>query len=159
MTVFPPHMPNRQMSLVVQAMPSSHVAPSSANWLGEQTPVVWLHTPRVWHWSSAAQTTGLDPVHMPPWHVSVCVQAFPSLQLVPSVLFGFEQVPVAGPQVPTAWHWSSAVQTTGFDPVHTPPWHVSVCVQALRSSQFVPSIADGFEQVPVAGSQAPAAWH
>src|SRR5262249_54256513 len=126
-TAFPLHVPALQMSLVVHAMPSSQVAPSSASWLGEQTPVVVLHTPGVWHWSSGTQTTGFDPAQLPPWHVSVCVQALPSLQTVPSGLFGFEHVPAAGAHVPGAWHWSSALQTTGFDPVHVPAWQVSVC--------------------------------
>ena len=43
-----------------------------------------------------------------------------SLQAVPLAAFGFEQTPVAVLQVPEVWHWSLAVQTTGFDPVHTP---------------------------------------
>jgi hypothetical protein len=33
---------------------------------------------------------------------SVCVHALLSLQLVPSVLFGFEHVPVPGLRVPTS---------------------------------------------------------
>jgi hypothetical protein len=48
------------------------------------------------------------------------------------------------------------VQATGFDPVHMPAWHVSVRVHALPSSQLAPSVADGFEQVPVAGLHVPA---
>jgi len=43
---------------------------------------------------------GLVPVQVPDRHVSVCVQALPSLQAVPFGAFGFEQVPVAGSQVP-----------------------------------------------------------
>ncbi len=43
-------------------------------------------------------------MHAPDWHVSVCVQALLSLQLAPFALFGFEQMPVAGAQVPTSWH-------------------------------------------------------
>ncbi|PYM17130.1 MAG: hypothetical protein DMD81_10205 [Candidatus Rokuibacteriota bacterium] len=30
------------------------------------------------------------------------------------VFAGFEHTPVAGLQVPARWHWSDAVQTTGF---------------------------------------------
>jgi hypothetical protein len=52
-----------------------------------------------------------------------------------------------------------AAQTTGFAPVQTPAWQVSAWVQALPSLQAVPSAWAGFEQTPVAGSQAPAAWH
>ena len=55
-----------------------------------------------------------------------------------SSLAGLEQVPVAGLHVPASWHWSLAVQTTGFEPVHVPLWQVSVCVQALPSLQVVP---------------------
>ena len=69
---------------------------------------------------------GLDPVQTPLWHVSVWVQALPSLQLVPFVAFGFEQTPVAGSHVPVTWHWSEAVHVIGLDPVQTPLWHVSV---------------------------------
>ena len=52
-------------------------------------------------------------------------------------------------QVPTSWHWSLAVQTTGFVPVQVPVWHVSVWVHALPSLQAVPSGFAGFEQRPV----------
>ena len=44
--------------------------------------------------------TGLPPVQTPAWHVSVCVQPFPSLQPVPFAAVGFEHMPVAGLQVP-----------------------------------------------------------
>jgi hypothetical protein len=40
------------------------------------------------------QTTGLAPVQTPAWHVSDCVQAFPSLHAAPFGLAGSEQVPV-----------------------------------------------------------------
>jgi hypothetical protein len=46
------------------------------------------------------QTTGFDPVHVPDWHVSVCVQPFPSLHEVPFGALGFEHAPVPGLQVP-----------------------------------------------------------
>jgi hypothetical protein len=48
------------------------------------------------------------------------------------------------------------VHTTGFVPVQTPVWHVSVRVQALLSLQTVPSALAEFAQAPVAGSQMPA---
>jgi hypothetical protein len=47
------------------------------------------------------QTTGFDPVHTPFWHWSV-VHALPSLQVVPFVAVGFEQMPVVILHVPTA---------------------------------------------------------
>src|SRR5690349_23038176 len=43
------------------------------------------------------------PLHVPPWHVSVCVQASPSVQALPSGFAGFEQMPVAGLHVPATW--------------------------------------------------------
>ena len=50
--------------------------------------------------SLAEQVTGLPPVQVPDWQVSVCVQALPSLHAVPFALAGFEQAPVDGSQVP-----------------------------------------------------------
>ena len=49
-------------------------------------------------------TTGLLPVQVPFWQLSVWVQAFPSLQVVPFAAAGFEQMPVAGLHVPATWH-------------------------------------------------------
>src|SRR3989442_966554 len=60
--------------------------------------------PTVWHWSAAGQVTGLLPVQTPAWQVGVWVKASVSLPAVPSAALGFEQVPVAGSQVPTVWH-------------------------------------------------------
>src|SRR3989442_93373 len=91
--------------------------------------------------------------------VSVCVQALASLQAVPLVLAGFEHMPVAGLQVPAAWHWSEAVQTIGLEPMQVPLWQVSVWVQGLASLHGTPSSFAGSEQLPVAGSQVPASWH
>jgi len=98
-------------------------------------------------------------VHTPVWHVSVCVHALPSLHVVPFEAVGFEQEPVDGLHVPTVWHWSLAVHVTGFDPVHTPVWQVSVCVHALPSLHVVPFETVGLEQVPVDGLHVPATWH
>jgi hypothetical protein len=98
-------------------------------------------------------------VQAPDWHESVCVHASSSLHAVPSAFAGFEQVPVAGLHVPASWHWSLAVQTTGFAPVHVPAWHVSLCVQASASLHTEPSGFAGFEHVPFAGLQVPALWH
>jgi hypothetical protein len=83
----------------------------------------------------------------------------PSLHVVPLAAVGFEQVPVDGLHVPAAWHWSLAVQVTGFEPVQAPFSHASVWVQALPSLQVVPFAAVGFEQAPVDGLQVPATWH
>ena len=115
----------------------------------EHTPVDWLHCPATWHWSSAVQTTGLPPLQVPDWHVSACVQAFPSLHVVPFPAFGFVHTPVVWLHCPATWHWSSAVQVTGFPPVHVPDWHVSVRVQAFPSLHVVPFPAFGFVHTPV----------
>src|SRR3989442_9831798 len=91
-----------------------------------------------WSWSEWVQELGLEPVQVPFWQVSVCVQALPSLHAVPLLAFGLEHWPVAVLQVPATWHWSSALQTTGLEPVQVPLWQVSVWVQALPSVQAVP---------------------
>jgi hypothetical protein len=159
-TTFEPavHVPFWHVSLSVQALPSLHGAPFALFGL-EQMPVPGSHTPASWHWSSAEQTTGLDPIHVPLWQVSVCVQALPSLQEVPFDLFGFEQTPVVVSHVPALWHWSSGVQTTGVPAEHEPFWQVFPVVQALLSLQDTPLAFAGFEQVPVSGLQVPASWH
>jgi hypothetical protein len=64
------------------------------------SPLVGSHVPATWHWSLAAQTTGLAPLQMPAWQLSVWVQASPSLQALPSVFSGLLQTPVAGAQTP-----------------------------------------------------------
>jgi hypothetical protein len=81
------------------------------------------------------------------------------VQAVPFVAVGFEHVPVLGLHVAATWHWSLAVQVTGFDPVHAPDWQASTCVLALPSLHAAPLGAVGFEQRPLVGSQVPATWH
>ena len=142
----------------MHAFPSLHAVPFALAGL-EHAPVAGLHAPAEWHWSLAVQVTGLDPVHVPDWQVSVCVHRFPSSHAVPFGFTGFEHVPVAVLHVPGRWHWSLAVQVTGLDPVHVPDWQVSVCVQGFPSSQIVPFAFAGLEHAPVAGSHAPAEWH
>jgi hypothetical protein len=146
------------VSICEHALPSSQLIPSGFAGL-EQRPVAALQEPAVWHWSGAAQTTGLLPAHAPAWHVSVCVQVLLSSHVVPSALVGNEQTPLAGLQAPAVWHWSGAAHATGLLPVQTPTWQVSVCEHALPSLQLVPSDFAGVEQTPVAGMQEPAVWH
>src|SRR6266516_3023343 len=57
--------------------------------------------------------------HVPDMHA-------PPVHAEPSFFIGLEHRPELGSQVPATWHSSEAVQTTGFPPVHTPLWHVSV---------------------------------
>src|SRR5437773_11111554 len=84
----PVQTPLRQVSVCVQALPSLHAVPSVLAG-SEHAPVAGLQVPAVWHWSEAVQTTGLLPVQSPLSQVSVCVQALPSLQAVPSAFAGF----------------------------------------------------------------------
>ena len=91
----------------------------------------------------------------PLWQVSVGVHALASSQVVPLDFAGFEQTPVVELHVPTVWHWSLAVQTTGFDPVHVPLWQVSVWVHPFPSLHDAPFDFVGFEQRPVAGAHVP----
>jgi len=65
-------------------------------------------------------TTGFVPTQAPATQLSVRVQALPSLHGAPSALAGLLHAPVAGLQVPAAWHWSEAVHTTGFVPTQAP---------------------------------------
>src|SRR5262249_56620662 len=105
----------------------------------EQTPVVASQVPTSWHWSVVVQVAGFAPTQAPAWQESLCVQAFPSLQLVPSAFAGFEQTPVVASQVPTSWHWSVVVQVTGFAPTQAPASHEARCAPAVPSLQLAPS--------------------
>jgi hypothetical protein len=106
------------------------------------------------------QTTVPPRLQVPaPSQVSPDVQAFWSLHAVPDGAKGFEHCPETGLQVPTRKHSPSDVQVTGFPPVQTPLWQVSVRVQALPSLQLVPSALLGFEQTPVVVLQVPTSWH
>jgi len=103
----------------VQSFPSPHGLLSLAFGF-EHWPVLELQVPATWHWSSAAQTTALLPLHVPLWQVSVWVQALPSLHVVPFGAAGLEHWPVLALQVPATWHWSDAEHTTGLLPVQVP---------------------------------------
>jgi hypothetical protein len=100
-----------------------------------------------------------DPMHAPFEHVSGEVHALPSVQVVPFASNGSEHTPVPVLQVPRPWQATGAGQTTGFDPVHTPLWQVSVCVQAFPSTHVVLLGFAGFEHTPVPGLHVPASWH
>jgi hypothetical protein len=94
--------PPVQLSPTVQALLSAlHPAPSAFGGF-EQVPP--LHVPTSWHWSGAGHWTGFPPTHVPAMQVSLCVQALPSLQVVPFVATGFEHTPFAGLHVPAVWH-------------------------------------------------------
>ena len=82
-----------------QRFPSAHGAPFATAGV-EHWPLVGSHAPAAWHASAAVQTTGFEPAQAPLAQVSVCVQASPSLQGVPSEADGFEQTPLDGSHVP-----------------------------------------------------------
>src|SRR5438093_498106 len=147
----PTQMPAAQVSVRVQALPSSQRAPSGLAGL-LQTPDAGLQMPAVWHWSAAVHTTGLAPTQAPAAQVSVRVQALPSSHGAPLSLAGLLQTPDAGLQVPAVWHWSAAVHTTGFVPTQAPAWQVSVRVQALPSSHGPPASLAGSLQPPAPGA-------
>ena len=64
--------------------------------------------------------TGLEPVQVPAWQVSVWVQALPSVQLVPFCAAGLVQFPLVGSHTPATWHWSDGVQVLGVPPLQVP---------------------------------------
>src|SRR5438034_50781 len=151
----PTQAPAWSLHVSVPILPSSQGAPSDLAGL-LQAPVAGLQVPAEWHWSEAVHTTGFVPAQAPAWQVSLCVHALPSSQGAPLGLAGLLHAPVAGLHVPAEWHWSEAVHTTGFVPRQAPAAQVSVCVQALPSSQGAPSALAGLLQAPVAGLQVPA---
>ena len=154
----PTQTPARQVSLCVHALPSLQAEPSILTGL-LHAPDPTSQTPASWQPSSAAHTTGLLPVHVPDWQVSVCVQGLPSAHAVPSIWLGLPHRPVLGSHVPATWQTSLAVHTTGLPPVQVPFWQVSDCVQALASEHTELSALLGLLQAPVTVSQVPATWH
>src|SRR5439155_815016 len=154
----PTQAPAAQVSVRVQASPSSQGAPLGLAGL-LQTPVAGLQAPTAWHWSAAVHTTGLAPTQAPAAQVSVRVQASPSSHGAPLGLAGLLQAPVAGLQRPAVWHSSAPAPEPGLAPTQAPAAQVSVRVQASPSSHGAPSSLAGLLQTPVAGLQAPAAWH
>ena len=95
--------PALQESFRSHALPSLQLVPLAAAGF-EHAPVLGLHVPAVWHWSSAVQVTWLPAVQTPDWQESFKSHALPSLQAVPLVAAGLEHCPVLGLQVPAVWH-------------------------------------------------------
>ena len=131
-------------------------APQAAPWFpaGRIHPTAVSHASAV-HGFVSVQSMAGPLRHAPDEHVSLDVHALPSSQAEPFGAAGFEQTPVAALHVPMPWHWSRAVQTTGFVPTHLPAWQASVLVQALASSQAVPFVLGVLEHAPVEGSHTP----
>jgi hypothetical protein len=135
--------------------PFEHGVPSGFAGL-EHDPEAESHVPASWHSSDAGQSFAVPLVHMPAWHASPLVHALPSSHDVPSAFATSEHLPVVLSHVPAVWHWSFAVQVTGFEPTHCPVWHSSICVQASPSSHVVPSLAFDQAVVEVIGAHT---WH
>jgi hypothetical protein len=125
----------------------------------EQTPVVVLQVPTPWHWSDAVQVIGFAPVHVPPWQVSVCVQALPSLQGGVPGLGCATQASVASLQMPSL-HWLPLAEQSRAAPgAQVPAWHASPTVQNAPSLHGVLFGFAGSEHSPVPGLHVPASWH
>src|SRR5262249_50062761 len=149
----PTQAPAWQLSPCVQAFPSLQALPFILAGF-EQTPVAGLHVPASWHWSEAVHSMPV-PTQAPPWQLSPCVQAFPSLQALPFILGAFEQTPVVWLHAPAASHRALHVHPTRRSS-EPPASQLSPCVQAFPSLQALPLILAGFEQTPVAGLHVPA---
>ncbi len=114
----PAQAPALQASAVVQGLPSSQGSPLAFG-SSPQVPVSASQT-EFMQGVEGTQTTGLAPVQVPLTQLSVWVQRFASLQVVPSGAKGSEHCPVVLSQVPATWQASSAEQTTGSSPVQLP---------------------------------------
>jgi hypothetical protein len=95
----PTQAPAWHVSACVHALPSLQAVPFGAAGF-EHVPVLGLHVPATWHWSEAAHVTGLEPTHVPAWHMFVCMHALVPVHAVPSAFAGFEHLPLVGSQVP-----------------------------------------------------------
>jgi hypothetical protein len=95
-------LPLWQLSLSVQTLLSLHAVPSGTFGF-EHWPVAGSQLPATWQTSVAVHEMGLEPAHIPVWHVSLSVHALPSLHDVPLAALGFEHPDVAS-QVPATWH-------------------------------------------------------
>jgi hypothetical protein len=122
----PTHAPPPQWSFVVQALPSLHGAVLFVC----THPVAGAHESSVQTFPSLQFGAG-PPTHAPPEHVSLVVQAFPSLQ--DEVLFACTH-PVAGLHASSVQTFPSSQFRAG-PPTHAPPEHTSAVVHALPSLQ------------------------
>jgi len=155
------HCPLWHESLRVQELPSSQGVPLALGGFVHSGPLVdWgMHSPARWHESMATHTCGVPGAQAPFWQESPTVQALPSEQEVPFGFNGCEHTPVAGLQVPGAWHSSAGQHSVGVPGTQLPAWQASPTVQALPSEQEVPFGFNGCVHAPVAGLQAPTSWH
>jgi len=122
----PTQLPAAQVSLVVQALPSSQGAT-----LGTLLhPVAALHESSVQPFKSS-QFGGAPPTHAPAEQVSLVVQALPSSQ---GAALGLAMQPRAWSQESLV-HRLPSSQLGAAPPMHMPALQTSLVVQALPSSQ------------------------
>jgi hypothetical protein len=115
----------------------------------EHKPVAGLQVPATWHWSSAAQVTGLTPAQLPPWSQVKAPKHRSPLpgQAWPTWAGSATQVPLAWSQV-----WQGG-QESCWPGTHVPlPSQASPTVHELLSLQGVPAGLGVFWQ-PLTGSQ------
>jgi hypothetical protein len=94
----PTQLPDWQVSVWVQALPSLQAVPFGAAGL-EQRPVVGSQVPATWQWSIALQVTGFSPTQVPARHEEAVRQRFgPGGHAAPSGAGGLLHTPVVG------WH-------------------------------------------------------
>jgi hypothetical protein len=141
LTDAPPQVPPAQVSLVVQAFPSSQ----GLELLAWAQPVSGSQKSFVQAFPSP-QTGGGPPTQTPPEQTSPVVQALPSLHAL--VLLVNTQ-PCAALQVSVV-HSFPSLQVGGGPPTHIPPEQVSFVVQALPSLQALALLTC---TQPVAGLQ------
>jgi hypothetical protein len=137
----PPHTPSEHTSLDVQAFPSLHITLLLVfvqPWAGSQASVVQT--------LQSLQLGAGPPTQAPPEHVSLVVQAFPSLHGL--LLSGCRQ-PSETSQVSSVQPLLSSQFGAG-PPTHIPPEQASFIVQALPSLHRL--VLFTFLQ-PVAGMQ------
>jgi len=94
------------------------------------------------------QTTGLPPVHVPFWQVSVCVHAFESVHAVPLVT-GVCFTPATGSQLSVVQGLLSSIGTV-LPGWHVLDWQLSPAVHALPSLHVAPfGLGEQVPTVPV----------
>src|SRR5262249_5968838 len=140
LTAVPPHGPAVHPSAVVQALASLPGVPSVTTVCAQ--PVAGLQVSVVQGLPSSQVRV---PTHCPPVHASPVVQAFASLQGVPLVTAVWTQ-PLSGSQLSVVQALASS-QLTAL-PTHWSATQVSPVVQALPSSQAVPSGWSVWTQTP-----------
>ncbi len=126
------HAPPAQTAPAMHGFEPAHDVPSGALVPTLHLPDEGSHAPASWQASDGAQTTGSAPEHVPPWHESVCVQAFPSLHAAPLVTGVCVQAPAAQASLVHAFPSSHEEgQLAPSDP--SPSWQVT-CAPELRTT-------------------------